>query len=106
MKWAADQLSFEIVADETDDPVVTIIISTPAGVLKVMAEVEECGTVLLLKGTHVQAEAVNKVGVTNLRLIAQVVLERLGYDAIEIEGALRTTGAGPGHTPRRLRFTR
>ena len=105
MKWAADQLSFEIVTDETDDPVVTIAISTPAGVLKVMAEVEERGTVLLLKGTHVQADAVNKIGISNLRLIALVVLERLGYDAIEIEGALRTTGASPGRNPRRLRFT-
>ena len=77
MKWTADQLSFEIVTDETDDPVVTIAITTPVGVLKVMAEVEECGTVLLLKGTHAQAEAVNMVGVSNLRPIAQVVTERL-----------------------------
>ena len=77
MKWTADHLSFEIVTDETDDPVVTIAIATPVGVLKVMAEVEERGTVLHLNGTHVQADAVNMIGISNLRLIAQVVLERL-----------------------------
>ena len=105
MVWTPDQISFEL--DElTDDPVVTIEISTPAGTIKFMAEAEEAGAVLILRGAHVQGEAVGQIGVANLRAIVRIVVERLGYDAIEIEGAARTTGANPGRIPSRIRFTR
>ena len=105
MVWTPDQISFEL--DElTDDPVVTIEITTPAGIIKFMAEAEDTGAVLVLRGAHIQGEASGLIGPGNLRLIARVVFERLGYDAIEIEGAARTTGVSPGRTPRRLRFAR
>jgi hypothetical protein len=36
--WAPGDVAFEIVADDTDDPVVTIQVITPAGELKIMAD--------------------------------------------------------------------
>lgn len=106
MRWVRDQLSFEVVDDDTDDPVVTIEITTPAGVIKIMAEAEEHGPSLVLRGVHVQADALHSVGVVNLRQIARIVLERLDYDEIIVEGAARTTGASPGRKPASLRFRR
>jgi hypothetical protein len=107
MSWRPDEITFDIVADDTDDPVVTITASTPAGLIAVMAEVETRGRTLRLHGVHVHSEAgPNAVGLANLRLLARIVLERMDYDAIEVEGAVRTTGAGAGRRPRAIRFAR
>jgi hypothetical protein len=59
-----------------------------------------------LRQLHVQGPGANAIGPGNLRSLAEVVMERLDFDALEIEGALRTTGASPGRRPRPLRFTR
>src|SRR5688500_18121847 len=59
-----------------------------------------------LRLLHVHAPGANAIGPGNLRSLAEVVMERLDFDALEIEGALRTTGASPGRRPRPLRFTR
>jgi hypothetical protein len=106
MRWRPDQIVFDIVGDETDDPVVTAQFETPAGPILAMAEVEDDGRTLRLIGMHLQGAAANAVGAANLRLLASVVMDRMDYDAIEIEGAVRTTGARPGHRPRPIRFTR
>jgi hypothetical protein len=71
-----------------------------------MAELEEHGRTLRLIGLHIQGAAANAIGVANLRVLADAVMEKMDYDAIEIEGAIRTTGAGPGRRPGCLRFTR
>jgi hypothetical protein len=42
--WTSADVSFEIVADVTDDPVVTASIFTPVGEILVMAEVAEDGS--------------------------------------------------------------
>ena len=70
-----------------------------------MAELEEQDRTLRLVGLHIQGAAANEVGVANLRVLIDAVMEKMDYDAIEIEGAVRTTGAGPGRRPGRLRFT-
>ena len=102
---AAD-IAFEIVDDLSDDPVVTVRLSTPAGPLTFMAEPVIEGTLLILKAMHAQDSRANRIGAGNLLVIAQVLMERMDFDGLVIEGALRTTGANPGHRPRRLRFTR
>lgn len=55
---------------------------------------------------HIQSNLTNRLGVRGLRHLCLSVMEELDFDAIEIIGARRTTGAGPGRTPRPLRFTR
>jgi len=76
--WTAIDIAFEIVDDLSDDPVVTIRLSTPAGPLTVMAEPVVQGTTLLLNGVHVQDSTPNRIGAANLLVIAQVLMERHG----------------------------
>ena len=104
--WAITEISFEMVDDTTDDPVVTLFVMTPAGRLTFVAEPVERGATLVLKGVHVRDAHPNAVGAANLMVIAQALMERIGYYGLEVEGALRTTGANPGYRPRVFRFTR
>ena len=104
--WLVGDLSFELIDDMTDDPVVTIVVTTPAGRLTFIAEPVSRGATLVLQGTHVQGAHPNAVGMANLMVVAQAVMEGMGFDGLEVEGALRTTGANPGHRPRPIRFTR
>jgi hypothetical protein len=107
MRWQPGDITFDIVAEETDHPVVTATINTPNGELRIMAEVAEQGRTLRLIGFHIQGATPNEIGVPNLRVMADAVMEKMDYyDAIEVEGAPRTTGASPGRRPRLLRFTR
>jgi hypothetical protein len=104
--WKPATLSFDIVADDTDDPVVAAIFETPAGRIFAMADVTREGRALILRGLHMHSDGPNLAGPANLRQLAELVLERMDYDDLIIEGAIRTTGAGPGRRPRRIRFTR
>jgi hypothetical protein len=106
MAWRPDDITFEIDPEGTEDPVVTVRFGTPAGEIQMMAEVEEHDRTLRLIGLHIQGLTPNEIGSTNLRVLADVVMSELDYDAIEVEGAPRTTGAGPGRRPRPIRFTR
>lgn len=90
----------------TDDPVITLIVDTPAGRMPFVAELVVTGQTLLLKGVHVQDLQPNVVGPANLRVIARALMERMEFDEIVVEGAVRTTGANPGRRPSVLRFTR
>jgi hypothetical protein len=76
--------------------------------LSVLAEVAITGRSLILGGLHIQGENVepNEVGIRDLRRVVQEVMEDLDVDHIIVEGATRSTGAGPGRTPRQLRFSR
>lgn len=104
--WAVGDISFELVDDMTDDPVVTLLVATPVGRLMFVAEPVERGGTLVLRGTHVQDARPNAVGTANLMVIAQALMERMGFDGLEVEGAIRTTGANPGRRPRVFRFAR
>ena len=96
----------DLVGDVTSDPVVTIAVSTPAGVLKFMAELEWASRMLILHGVDLQDLQPNAVGAANLMVLAEAVMEGMDIDGLVIEGALRTTGANPGRRPRVVRFAR
>ncbi len=106
--WTADDLAIQLEDELTDGRVVTARIITPLGALLVMAEVEQQGRELLLDRLHIQGETLrpNQLGPHRLRQIANVLIERMGLDAILIKGATRTSGARRDHLPRPLRFTR
>ena len=106
--WAPGDIKFrDIDYDATEDPVLTISIETPLGVLEVMFSPIEHNRSLRLQGLHVQSAIdPNAIGPANWRLIAQVAMEYMDYDEIIVEGSVRTTGARPGHRPRAIRFTR
>ena len=104
--WAVDQITFEIDA-ETDGSIAVVDVSTPAGLIKICAELHVSGRTLQVTGLHVQSElGPNAIGLNALRVIAAAAMERMDFDAIEIEGAPRTTGANPGRRSKPLRFTR
>ncbi|WP_146604634.1 hypothetical protein [Rhodoplanes roseus] len=73
-----------------------------------MAEVDLVERCLYLRGLHLHGIDVgaNALGVAVLRDIVQEVMEALDVDSIVVGGARRTSGAGPGRAPGRLRFTR
>ena len=102
--WQPSQIAIEI-EDGTDHPVAVIGITTPGGRIEMMAELIPTGRVLRLVGFHVQSVmGPNSLGIAALRAIADAAFERLpDYDAIVVEGATRTTGAGPGRVPGHLR---
>ena len=104
--WSIPEISFEMVDSMTDDPVVTVVVTTPAGQLTFMAELVGRGTTLVARSAYVQDARPNAVGAANLMVIAQALMEGMGFDGLEVEGAVRTTGANPGHRPSAFRFTR
>ena len=53
MSWTADDLTFDLVAEMTEHPVVTAHIETPVGLMSVMAEPEERGRTLVLRGFNI-----------------------------------------------------
>jgi hypothetical protein len=104
--WMTRDISFDFVGDMTDDPVVTLRIFTPVGPLTFMAQPVMVGTTMVLKGLHAQDSTPNTVGPGNLMVIAHAVMEGMELDGLVIEGAVRSTGANPGHRPRDIRFAR
>ncbi|NPD69771.1 hypothetical protein HN018_28335 (plasmid) [Lichenicola cladoniae] len=104
--WAIEDISFEMVNDMTDDPVMTLVVKTPVGALVFTAEPVAQGSILILQGTHVQGAHKGAVGGQNLGVIAQAVMKGMGFDGLVVEGAVRTTGARPGRRPRDIRYTR
>jgi len=98
----------DIIADESEGAIATARITTSAGTIMAMAEVALEGRRLTLRGLHIHGEDVgmNELGVSGLRRMVAEAMEDLDVDEIVIEGAVRVSGAGPGRTPRRLRFTR
>ena len=83
----------------TDDPIVTLRIFTPVGPLTFMAQPAMIGMTMVLKGLHAQDSAANAVGPGNSMVIAHAAMEGMDLDGPVIDGAVRSTGANPGHRP-------
>jgi hypothetical protein len=96
------------IPEEAGGTIVLARIETSAGTLEVLAQAALEGRRLTLAGLHVHGVnvATNDLGVGGIRRIVREVMEELDVDEITIEGAIRTTGAGPGRSPRHLRFAR
>ncbi len=113
MAWTTDLLTGpQIEEADSEGDIFTITFSTPAGRVWIIGAVEledldDGRRRIVLRGAHMHSESgARSVGVSNLRAMAELLLERTHYDEVLIEGGARTTGAYPGHTPRPLRFTR
>jgi hypothetical protein len=106
--WRPEDIRFRLDGNLTDGPVMTFVIVTPVGAVLVMGEPTSSGPVLNIRRSHVQAQdrSPMHIGTANLLMIVRAAMEEFGYDGIILEGAVRTTGANPGRTPRVLRFTR
>jgi hypothetical protein len=81
-------------------------VRTPAGVLKVIAEVHLAGGVLWASNAHVQGLAPGALGRAGLNAVARKFLEETDAEELVVEGAARTTGANPHRHPRAFRYRR
>lgn len=107
--WSLDDITFELLDDMSSDPTVTIVIGTPQGQVFVMGDYKRDGGVITLSKVHINGEegmSANVLGMSNLRVLARAALLKVDCHELCIEGATRTSGAGPGRTPRPLRFRR
>ncbi len=67
---AGAELSFDIIAEDTDDPVVTFRIETPAGEIMAMADASErTERTLVLRGLHMHGRGANAIGPANFELL-------------------------------------
>ncbi|QCO07482.1 hypothetical protein [Azospirillum argentinense] len=112
-RWTAADIEVKIHRGLTGDSVVTAEIVTPDGTIWVMAEViidenGALGVVMTLKELHIHGEDVGsgEFGTHRLIRLAKAVMEVLDVDETVIDGAVRTTGARPGHRPRTIRIPR
>jgi len=107
-KWNAEDVEIKLIDEASEGDIATVKISVGGAALFIMGEIKKDGKQLVVTGVHVSSEGVNpnEVGLPNLRQIARVVMEIGGYDEIVVEGAVRTTGAHPGHRSRSIRFSR
>ena len=80
---------------ETTDGRITVI---------ALAAIED--RALELRDFHIDGPGPASLGQGNLRLIARHIMEQEDVDALVIHGWERTTGANPGHVPRRIRLRR
>jgi len=64
------------------------------------------GRLAILRRLDIQGAGPNSLGVAGLRDLAHWVMELLDVDELRIEGATRTSGAGPGRRPAPLIFRR
>lgn len=108
LMWTKDDIAFYFVHEATYQPVYTVEIHTPDGVISVMAEPEMVGDALYLRGFHIQGEdiSMNDLGAHRLRNLADIAMEDMDCHELVVEGAVRTTGAGRGRKPRPVRFAR
>jgi hypothetical protein len=104
--WSPDETPFDLDPDASEAPYVALLIVTPVGEVRVMGELVEAGRRVHLVGAHVDGPGANRVSVQGLRVIVRAFAETFGVESLVIEGATRTTGARPGHTPLAVRWRR
>jgi hypothetical protein len=102
--WSSNQIAVEIV--DADHPVLEVVITTPTGVLTILASASIVGRVLHLHGVHVEGLAPGSLGRSGLNAIGRKLLEVADVDEIIIQGGARTTGTHKGQIPNTIRFPR
>jgi hypothetical protein len=102
---SVDEVGFDIVYDASEGTVVTVRIAIAGALVELMGEIREPGRTLLVTGVHVAVRGpAGFLTRQRMAAIARRVMREMDYDEIIVEGAARTTGARPGHRPRRFRF--
>jgi hypothetical protein len=100
--WSNDQIAVEIV--DADHPVLEVVVTTPIGVMTLMASASIVGRVLRLQGVHVEGLTPGALGRAGLNAIGRKLLEVADVDEIIIQGGARTTGKHKGQVPSSIRF--
>ena len=77
--WSFADVAFDLQNEGTDDPVVTVQVTTPSGVLYVMAELVLSERTMVLRGAHMHGDGVgpNTIGSANLIVLAHAAMEEM-----------------------------
>jgi hypothetical protein len=102
--WHAHALSVEL--EDVEGNVVSIDVSTPAGVLQIIGEIERADRVLYVRKTHLGGLSPGVLGLQGLRAVALKIMEEADADEIVIQGNARSTGKRKGRVPRPIRYRR
>src|SRR5580658_8009873 len=81
-------------------------LSDGATVIEAMFHAHLTNRVARFSRLDIQGAGPNTLGLVALRELARSVMEPLNVDELRIEGAARTSGAGPGRRPAPLVFRR
>lgn len=102
--WTTADLHVQI--EEAEHPTAVVTVLTPAGTVKLMAELTLVGGVLRATDAHAHVQGLHPgaLGRAGLNAIARKLLEETGADTLVVEGFSRTTGVRPGRRP--FRFPR
>jgi RHS repeat-associated protein len=87
---------------QTEGGLVEMVGTGPRGEIRVLTEMVKEGDALVLRGMHMQGPGAGTVGLRELREFARQLGKEQGVNRVIIEGATRTTGANPGHVPRKV----
>lgn len=83
----------------TPDDLVFARLSNGTVAIDVLGFLEITRRSAILRGMHIQGGGRNTMGLPALRAMAHWLKEYLDVDELRIEGATRTSGAGPGRRP-------
>jgi len=100
--WESDQIIVEI--DDAELSEIVVIIMTPMGVLRLMANVSIIDRTLRIDRAHVEGLKPGALGRAGLNAIGRKLMELADVDEIVVQGSTRTTGRNPGNKPRPIRF--
>jgi hypothetical protein len=98
--WRVLELEIEL------SEVVSVRLSNGTDEFEAMFYVRLDGRVAIFSRLDIQGAGPNTLGQGALRNAAQSVMELLDVDKLRIEGATRTSGAGPGRRPTPFVFRR
>ena len=102
--WTSDEIAVEI--DAIDHSETIIMITTPSGVVSMMASVSITDRVLWLDGVHVGGLKPGVLGRAGLDAVGRKLMELADVDEIVVQGSTRTTGRNQGKVPRPIGFPR
>lgn len=94
MGWTALEYTFG--GPET----ILVLLSDGRQQIEVLAELAFRDNAAVLSALHVQGGGPNTLGPAALRALIRWAKEILDVERLHIEGATRTSGAGPGRLPR------
>jgi hypothetical protein len=83
---------------------VSVTLTDGVHVVEILTNVEFVGRIAVLRGLHIQGSGRNTLGPRVLRELINWAKVQLDVEQLRIEGATRTSGAGPGRVPAPLVF--
>ncbi len=93
----------EITAVTEEEGVIEIVAEGESGEIRIMGNIKTQGSTIILDQAHIQGQGAGTSGLTELGAIVREFGRSRHASEVIIQGATRTTGARPGHTPRPIR---